>query len=637
MSFNEHFIPGKWIDTIDVNDFVNLNKKPFLDDSSFLIQTVRNDISEYFSIIKKAYDRNEFKIHLGFSDFKNQFVHRFDSLNDDINPFIVPVGFSENLDAFKNFYPIDSFGDRESFRQAPIAMFHDIAITDMKKMMQIQLLKNIPANFSATTFHPDIRIVPLYGTRFLIKEKRWLLKSLEKRLKTNEWIQQRIDIQNQISAIEKFEKFAAKHDTDVTKPVSSSKQLLDVLIVSLTYLFLENPSIPFCFDQIISFIDVFLESELEEGLISEEEAQAFVDSFYLQSSLYRFSISPHLASIFNTDMYFFSETFSNFNVCKTSYRFLNSLKRLKLFNYHINLIFDDTQDDELSNSNFYDFFNTIKDDLYTYSFYNPKSFKKNIYLSFDFNAQSYVPSEDLVFDMGSLDLKKLMFLTLNGGKDVVTNSNITPVSQPLRKDDFTYEEFYMKFKDFLIYSVNTFLSMASIVQNLLSRNSTQNLRQSMSYYINFFNPQFSFENLHEVAYILSAIKENAFTVSRNSKRWITDIKPHESVVCDDFVFFDLVELIESEIKKIPQHRMGEISIRFFGANKSDFLSLGDLGNYLTAIPELSKSKFSFNITGSPTIEELMEFSSDGYNSLHITVPNDEVYNYHGMVLKKNKT
>lgn len=636
MSFNEHFIPGKWIDTIDVNDFVNLNKKPFLSQPVFLEKNIKTDINSYLSSIKNAFNENEIKIHLGFSNFDDRFVHRFDSLNLTVNPFVVPVGYSEELEVFRDGYDIESIDENSSFSSNKFSSankflnYNHIATSDMKKMINIALLKQMPTNFSVSTFHPDIRIISLYGTKFLIKEKKWILKSSEKRLKTNDWIQQRIDIQNEISFIENLERFATSHNVDITKPSGNSKEVLDSLLISITYLFLENPSIPFCFDQILPFLDIFIENDLEDGLLTEEDAQAIIDSFYLQCSLFRFSVNPNQFDCKEKTALFFSETITVFNISKTTYRFLNSLTRLEFFDYHINLSFDNSEYEDFDKTEFLIFFNSIKEKLHTYSFYNPQIFKKNISLSFDYNGQAYVPSEDLVFDMGVLDLKKLLFLAFNGGKDVVTNSNITPISQPIRKDIFQYDEFFSKFKDFLTYSINNFFESAIIISTLSSRLNTQPVRNSMSYYIKFFNPQFSFENIQFVASVFSAIKEDNLSITRNKKGWITELSTDSEI--DNEVFFDLVQLIETEIKKIPQHKMGEISIRFL--NSLNNLDFSELRTIETIIPELSTSKFMFDVVGTPSIDELIEFSSEGYSCIHVTNPNSTYLNNSGTIFKE---
>ena len=226
MSLIEQFIPGRWADDIDVNDFIKLNKKPFLSEPIFL----KNPTFIPHPIDLGKFLNEEKLIELSFSSIFTKDLNWF-PLYPNSETMKRKVGYSENLTDIKNYY--DTFQDfeRDTSRKTTHEVFQEIATSDMNKAFRIGLFQHHPHNYTPMFAFPDIRMIPLYGTKEIIKEKRYYLTRLERYLQTSDWIQLRILKQREIESIKEFEKFAKSLGVNVSLPASSAKKAIDMLYI----------------------------------------------------------------------------------------------------------------------------------------------------------------------------------------------------------------------------------------------------------------------------------------------------------------------------------------------------------------------------------------------------------------------
>lgn len=614
MPIYEQFIPGQWVDTIDVNDFVNLNKKPFLKEPFFLTNSENEQIQDIYNQIRNTLAKEKGEIDLSFPSFEKEEIPWFHG-DFSHNPLKRKVGFSENFNDMKQYYGIPSGTFRNESRKTTYQLFDEVATSDIHKMIKMNLFEHAPTTYSPSFVHPDVRIVALYGTKKLIKEKRWALKTLEKHLQTHEWMQRRISIHREIEAIKQFDKFTQKQGFDLSEPASSAEEAVLFLYLTIAGVMMENPSIPFSLSQIIPFIDVYLEHDLQNGIINEEKAQEIMDDFYLKLSFIRFSLSPGLAKLTMSEPFFLGETFDGESVTKASYRFLYSLRKFRLFPFSIRILWN-----ENIPAPFEAFIQDLIDEEIPISFYFSESYQRNDALSFYASGQSGIPSEDLLFDAGTCNLEKLLYLSLNGGKDVEHNSNLMPITQPFRKNELNYDEVISKFKDYLSYVLSSYVELMNIVLYINEVHNNHSFRSSLMSYLLHYHVQFGFSHVEKTLLLLSSVYDETAEVKRDKKGWITAIVPSEDSMPNEMILTLLTELIRSEMGKIPIYKSGKPTIKFYPHLYNSTFTESEVNSLHTIPPEITPVVFhaSVHLPKTNSISAFLKENFDkGFRELHV--------------------
>lgn len=614
MPINEQFIPGQWIDTIDVNDFINLNKKPFLEEPFFLANMENTPSVAHYEEVKNVLRKEKLEIDLTFPSFEQEEIPWF---HRDFtgNPLKRKIGFSENIQDMKTHYGLPSNHVRQESRKTTYQLFEEVVTSDIHKMIKMNLLTQVPTTHSPSFTQPDVRIVVLYGTKRLIKEKRWALKTLEKHLQTHEWMQRRISIHREIDAIKQFEKFVQKQGYDVSSPAKSAEEACTFLMLAIAGAMMENPSIPFSLSQALPFLDAYIEQELQSGKIAEEQAQTFIDTFYINLSFIRFSIPLGLAKDKQSEPFFLGETVGGDSVTKTTYRFLYSLRRFKLFPFSIRVLWNENLP-----APFQSFIQDLVNDHIPISFYREDVYNRKETLAFYANGLHGVPSEDVMFDAGGCDLEKALYLSLNSGKDVATNSNIMPITQPVRQGDLHYDDVWGKFKDYISYILNSYAELMNLVLYLNEVHNNHPFRSSLMAYLVHYHIQFGFFHVEKVASLLTAIYEEEAIVTRDKKGWITNITPKNEDKSNPFIVSLLAELIQSELSKVPIYKGGNPTIKFYLDEINSTYSVAEIEEKQPIPAEMSRTVFPANVeeTSYPDVFEFIRVQMDkGFREIHI--------------------
>lgn len=614
MPLNEHFIPGQWMDTIDVNDFVILNKKPFLKEPFFLENTSTESIQARFSAIKQTLEQVQVEIDLSFPLLENEEIPWLDQ-NFSNNPLKRKIGYSENVQDMKAFYGVPSGKVRKENRKTPYQLFDEIATSELGKMLKMNLFVHTPTTYSPAFVHPDVRMIPLYGTKELIKEKRWALKTLEKHLQTHEWMQRRMSIHREIEAIKSFEKFAQKQGVDVSNAAQSAKQACTFLYVAIAGCMMENPSVPFSLNQVIPFLDIYIEHDVQKGTLNEEGAQELMDEFYLNLSFIRFVLSPGLRSEHKEEPFFFGETFGGEHVTKTTYRFLQALRKFRLFPFAVRILWNE----ELPEP-FVSFVKELIHEEIPISFYAMKHYRRNLTSGFLANGLYGVPGEDVLFHAGVCDMEKLFYLSLNGGKDVKQNINLTPITQPFRKDELLYDEVVDKWKDYLVYVLSAYVEMMNTTIYLNDIHRAHPFRSALLNHLFYYHVQFGFFNMEKTAKLLSGIYEDTYTVVRDKKGWVTEIIPAEDIEVNEAVLAFLVEYIQQEIVKLPIYKNGRTHVKCYYGGVRDIVSEDHLPQLPIIPAEMTATVFHANVhlAEDGDISMLLnEHFERGFRELHV--------------------
>lgn len=588
------FIPGQWLDAIDVNDFINLNRKPFLEYPTFLknpsLPLPWNTLSASAPLTYQL-------SYSSWQDSKLEWLH-----NQPLSYTQVKIGRGESLHVMKGHTHITP-GRIGPSDTSISELIRAVSVSDIRKMQDYLLLTNDGAHHTPSAWFPDVRMIPLYGTKFIIKEKRLQKQLSDMRFQSTNWVDERLALDKSIRSLKQLEKLAKRHNLDVTRPATNSYDMLQILFISILAIFLENPSVPFSLHDITTFMDIYFSSELEEGQTDEETVQGWVDTFWFRISMLRFSVSPHLSNTHGGILFPLGETIDTRFLTRTTYRFLHTVERFQLYSIPLRVLWYENVPPC--------FWNTLKRLLP----FTSVTFGYGPLLPIQAHASLQPFSliqengNEICFESGTLNAAEVLFLALNGGKDRKGAFSLFPATQPHRSPTLSYEDALERWRHMMIHICTLWVEHTNSVSYLTYTRNTHPFRASLYTRLTDISMWFSFSHLKPLASMLSSLYQGTAQVTMNSQGWVTDISQGEIV---EEVMEQLCRIIEEELTKLPLYRTGTARIRFWEDNP--YTPISPSVTFPTAMPY----GLGCVTVSQVDLDSLLSYFEQGYALIHVS-------------------
>jgi len=195
------------------------------------------------------------------------------------------------------------------------------------------LLTGLPDAYGRGRIIGDYRRVALYGIDYLIEEKKIDLDNLNGDM-LDELVRKREEVNEQIRALSAIKSMAARYGVDISKPAENAKEAVQALYFGYLAGIKENNGAATSFGRTSTFLDIYIERDLEAGLITEVEAQELVDQLIIKLRLVRHLRTPEYNELFGGDPTWVTESIGGMGingkslVTKNSYRYLHTLINL---------------------------------------------------------------------------------------------------------------------------------------------------------------------------------------------------------------------------------------------------------------------------------------------------------------------
>ncbi|WP_315078664.1 formate C-acetyltransferase [uncultured Clostridium sp.] len=346
----EGFKNGTWQEGIDVRNFIQKNYKVYEGDSSFL-ESISEKTSKVWDkaytliveevkkgIIDIATDRvsgiNNYEA--GYIDKDNEVVVGLQTdapLKRIVNPF---GGFRMVQTSLKEYgYELDKDIEKHfsRYRKTHNEGVFDGYTKEIRLARTAGLLTGLPDAYGRGRIIGDYRRVALYGIDYLIEEKKNDLDNLQGDM-LDELVRKREEVSMQIRALSEIKEMAAKYGCDISKPASNSKEAVQALYFGYLAGIKENNGAATSFGRTSTFLDIYIERDLEAGLITEKEAQELVDQLIIKLRLVRHLRTPEYNDLFGGDPTWVTESIGGMGingktlVTKNSFRYLHTLINL---------------------------------------------------------------------------------------------------------------------------------------------------------------------------------------------------------------------------------------------------------------------------------------------------------------------
>lgn len=524
----ERFLPGKWVDKIDVNDFVNLNKKPFFNEPKFL--HLSKETNPYVQFLHTYLSKNE------VSQLQDERLLSLSFILQELKelPF-KEKSFSFSFTKPKNFH----------------ALFNETASLDLRKAVKMELLEKHFGLHIPPIFTPDIRQLPLYGVQKIIQDKKNQLKRLEKFLQTTDWMEKRIEIHRQIESLEKFEN---EFPFPMKKPAKNSLEALNGLIAAVIYAIKENPFVTFHLPSLIHFIDIYIETDLQTNKITECEAQLLISEFYSKLLFIQYFFEKKQIKFLVLETIFSAEP------SKTTFRFFRFYSELGTLQFPLLIVPHPETPLPLQNV-----YNKLMNKKTPIRFLHSRLFQENQFYAISHLGFPYKADQDVILFNKPCDTLKLIYLTFNGGKDTDTNHNLFPIRNQFTNENFDFEDFWEAFERIVSYLFTMYSEANNLIMHLSEKYFSHPFRNSFKGYMWVYKYFFSFTQLDALAINMLAIKKQAYNLQRNQKGFVTSVQPDAQFNKDEIsdMINEIVLLLQEQIDRVPFYQNGKARLHFF--------------------------------------------------------------------------
>lgn len=345
-----NFKGEQWKNSIDVKQFIIDNYTEYLGDESFLSATTeKTDIimDACNNALKEELSKGvldiETNIASGINNFKPGYICDEDNIivglqTDKLLKRIVnPFGGKRMVDSALKAYGYnlsEEVKNQFKYRKTHNEGVFDAYTTDILKARHSGLLTGLPDAYGRGRIIGDYRRVALYGIDYLINEKKNDLLANEKEELTEYNIRLREEINMQIRALNEIREMANTYGFDISQPASNAKEAIQWLYFAYLAAIKENNGAAMSLGRTSTFIDIYIERDIANGLLTEIEAQELIDNFIIKLRMARHLRTPEYNELFAGDPTWVTESIGGMLddkhslVTKTSFRFLHTLTNL---------------------------------------------------------------------------------------------------------------------------------------------------------------------------------------------------------------------------------------------------------------------------------------------------------------------
>ena len=345
------FKEGKWMNEINVSDFIKSNYTKYDGDETFLKGTTKKTDSVWgkcSELLKEELKKHVLDIDVDHMSGINAFEPGYINEDDDVivglqtdaplkrmvNPYGGIRMVYQELDAYG--YKLNPEVDKyfNEYRKTHNQGVFDAYTGEIRKARHNGLLTGLPDAYGRGRIIGDYRRVALYGIDYLMEQKKneWDNKLLGPM--TDDLIRLREEVSMQYRALDEIKKMALRYGFDISKPATNSKEAVQWTYFGYLASVKENNGAAMSLGRVDAFFDIYFERDLKAGLITEEEVQELIDQFVIKLRLVRHLRTPDYDELFSGDPTWVTCSIGGMTnegesmVTKTSYRILNTLTNL---------------------------------------------------------------------------------------------------------------------------------------------------------------------------------------------------------------------------------------------------------------------------------------------------------------------
>lgn len=473
-----------WRNEINVRDFIMNNYTPYEGDDSFLVSStertrkVWNKLTEMFKEeqAKGVYDaETKYPQEIdtygpGYIDKDNEVIVGLQT-DAPLKRGIFPKGGIRMVENALNAYgyELDPMTKeiytryRKTHNEGVFSAYTD----EMVAARRSAIITGLPDAYGRGRIIGDYRRVPLYGTTTLIAEKKDFLKRLDIQEITEDIIQRREEISEQIKALKAFEKMCNGYGFNVTEPAKNAREAVQFLYFAYLAAVKDQDGAAMSIGRTSTFLDIYIEKDIKAGLLTEEEAQELIDQLIIKLRIVRFLRTPDYNDLFSGDPVWVTESLGGQTVdgrtlvTRTSFRYLHTLYNLgPAPEPNLTVLWSQN-----SPENWKKFCSKVSVDTSAIQYENDDLMRPDY--GDDYGIACCVSPMKIGKQMqlfgARANLAKCLLYAINGGRDEKSGVQVAPKFEGITSEYLDYDEVMAKFEQMMRWLAKVYVNALKII------------------------------------------------------------------------------------------------------------------------------------------------------------------------------
>ena len=478
-----------WKEEVNVRDFIQKNYKPYDGDESFLAGPT-DATNKLWGVLQGL--QKEERAKGGVLDMDTEIVsgitaHKPGYISEDLKDLEAVVGLQTDKPLKRAFMPYGGIKMAEqactTYGYEPDPELHkifteyckthnqgvfDAYTPEMKKARHNKIITGLPDTYGRGRIVGDYRRVALYGIDFLIEQKKEDFANCGSGSMTDDIIRQREELAMQIKALGEMKVMAEKYGFDISQPAKNAKEAVQWLYFGYLAAIKTQNGAAMSVGRVSTFLDIYIERDLEAGTLTESEAQELIDHLVMKFRMVKFARIPSYNQLFSGDPVWATLEVGGIGVdgrsmvTKNDYRFLHTLEDMGPSpEPNLTVLYSSALPE-----NFKKYAADISIRTSSIQYENDDVMKP--VWGDDYSICCCVSAtqtgKEMQFFGARANLAKCLLYAINGGVDVKTGQQVGPEYKPITSEYLDYDEVIEKYDRMMDWLADLYVNVLNLIQ-----------------------------------------------------------------------------------------------------------------------------------------------------------------------------
>ena len=486
----EGFVGGDWQHEVNVRDFIQKNYTPYEGDESFLADATPattalwDKVMEGIKIENKTHEPLDFDtdnpstITSHKPGYINKELEKIVGLQTDapLKRAIMPFGGIKMVKGSCEVYGRQLDPEVEhiftEYRKTHNQGVFDVYTPDILRCRKSGVLTGLPDAYGRGRIIGDYRRLAVYGIDYLMADKKKQFDSLQPKLERGEDIQATIQLREEIAeqhrALGKMKEMAASYGFDISNPATNAQEAVQWTYFAYLAAVKSQNGAAMSFGRISSFLDIYIERDLKNGKITEQEAQELIDHLVMKLRMVRFLRTPEYDQLFSGDPMWATETLGGMGldgrtlVTKNSFRILHTLYTMGPSpEPNLTILWSEKLPEAFKR-----FCAKVSIDTSSVQYENDDLMRP------DFNSDDYaiaccvspmVVGKQMQFFGARANLAKTLLYAINGGIDEKNGMQVGPKTEPIKDEVLDFDTVMTRMDSFMDWLATQYVTALNII------------------------------------------------------------------------------------------------------------------------------------------------------------------------------
>lgn len=478
------FKEGTWNTKIDVRDFIQKNYTPYTGDESFLAGPTERTVrlkTKLDALLAEERERGgvldvETQTVSSLLNYAPGYLDREDELivglqtdaplRRGVNPF-GGIKMAREACAAYGYTLSDKVEDEFQYRTTHNDGVYRVYTEEMRNARRCGIITGLPDAYGRGRIIGDYRRVALYGIDKLIEEKEKDKKAVGAGEMNVDTIRLSEELYQQIRFLGYLKEMAAMYGCDISGPAKNAREAIQWVYFGYLGAIKEQNGAAMSLGRVSTFLDIYIERDIQAGVLTEAGAQELVDQFVMKLRMARHLRTPAYNELFGGDPMWITEAVGGMGedgrplVTKTSFRFLHTLYNLgPAPEPNLTILWSRQLPDT-----FKKYCAAVSADTCAIQYENDDLMRS--YYGDDYAIACCVSAmrvgKDMQFFGARANLAKLLLLALNGGRDEIKNIQLGPEMEPYPDEVLEYDSVCRRLDIYRDWLAKTYANTMNVI------------------------------------------------------------------------------------------------------------------------------------------------------------------------------